>query len=79
MNLGWQDVINLCGGAFLASIGWFAHMLYETVRDLEKSVHIIEVDLPTNYIRRDEYGKTMERIETIVAKIFDKLDTKSDK
>lgn len=77
--LGMQDLINLGGGAFLTAVGWFAHRLYEDVKDLEKVQHKIEVDLPTNYVRRDEYTETMKRIEAIVERIFDKLDAKADK
>jgi len=74
-----QDIINIGGGAFIAAIGWFARQLYESVNRLRDDVHQIEVDLPTNYVRRDEYNDTMKRIESIVEKIFAKLDTKADK
>jgi len=74
-----QDIINIGGGAFIAAIGWFARQLYESVNRLRDDVHQIEVDLPTNYVRRDEYSDTMKRIESIVEKIFAKLDTKADK
>ena len=74
-----QDIINIGGGAFIAAIGWFARQLYESVNRLRDDVHQIEVELPTNYVRRDEYSDTMKRIESIVEKIFAKLDTKADK
>jgi len=79
MMLSVQDIINIGGGAFIAAIGWFARQLYESVNRLRDDVHQIEVDLPTNYVRRDEYSDTMKRIESIVEKIFAKLDTKADK
>jgi aspartate aminotransferase-like enzyme len=79
MMLSVQDIINIGGGAFIAAIGWFARQLYESVNRLRDDVHQIEVELPTNYVRRDEYSDTMKRIESIVEKIFAKLDTKADK
>jgi hypothetical protein len=79
MMLSVQDIINIGGGAFIAAIGWFARQLYESVNRLRDDVHQIEIDLPTNYVRRDEYNDTMKRIESIVEKIFAKLDTKADK
>ena len=79
MRLGVQDLINITAGAVLAAIGWFARQLYESVSELRRDVHQIEVDLPTNYVRRDEYTETMKRIESIVERIFDKLDGKADK
>jgi len=77
--LGVQDLINITAGAILAVIGWFARQLYESVSELRRDVHQIEVDLPTNYVRREEYTETMKRIESIVERIFDKLDGKADK
>ena len=74
-----QGLIDLGGAAFLPTLGWFARQLYESVRELREDVHQIEIDLPTNYIRREEYAETMKRIEAIVERIFDKLDAKADK
>jgi len=79
MILGAQDLINIAAGAVLAAIGWFARQLYESVSELRRDVHQIEIDLPMNYVRREDYSETMKRIESIVERIFDKLDEKADK
>ena len=79
MILNAQDLINIAAGAVLAAIGWFARQLYESVNELRRNVHQIEVDLPMNYVRREDYSETMKRIEAIVERIFDKLDEKADK
>jgi len=79
MILSAQDLINIAAGAVLAAIGWFARQLYESVNELRRNVHQIEVDLPMNYVRREDYSETMKRIEAIVERIFDKLDEKADK
>lgn len=74
-----QAAINLIAGATLAVMGWFARQLWEAVADLRADVHTIEVNLPTNYVRRDEHSEAMKRIEDLLGKIFDKLDNKVDK
>ena len=74
-----QTLINLGLSAVLTVIGWFARELWDAVGKLREDVHQIEVDLPSNYVQKEEYNKTMERIESYVAKIFDKLDNKVDK
>lgn len=74
-----QTLINLAGGATLTALGWFARQLWEAVQELRRDVHQIEVDLPRNYVRKDEFADTMKRIESIVERIFDKLDGKVDK
>lgn len=74
-----QTLINLAGGATLTAFGWFARQLWEAVQELRRDVHQIEVDLPRSYVRKDEFTDTMKRIESIVERIFDKLDGKVDK
>jgi hypothetical protein len=75
----WQIIVNLVGGAVLAATGWFCRVLWEAVAELRKDLHTIEVDLPTNYVRRDEFSAAIDRIEKLCGKIFDKLDNKVDK
>jgi len=75
----WQILIDLVGGAVLAATGWFCRVLWEAVAELRKDLHTIEVDLPTNYVRRDEFSAAIDRIEKLCGKIFDKLDDKADK
>lgn len=74
-----QTLINIGLSAVLTVIGWFARELWDAVGDLKEDVHQIEVELPSHYVQKEEYNKTMERIESYVAKIFDKLDNKVDK
>ena len=74
-----QGIINLIAGTALAVMGWFARQLWDAVADLRVDVHTIEVNLPTNYVRRDEHSESMKRIEDMLGKIFDKLDGKVDK
>lgn len=74
-----QSLINLCLGGFLAALGWFARIIWEAVSDLRKGLHDIEVDLPKNYIRKEEHSASMARIEDMFQRIFDKLDGKADK
>jgi hypothetical protein len=75
----WQIIIDLVGGAILASMGWFGRVLWEAVGELRKDLHAIEVELPTSYVRREEFSAAIDRIEKLCGKIFDKLDDKADK
>ena len=74
-----QTIINLIMGTALAVIGWFARQLWDAVQTLKIDVQKIEVDLPSNYIRKDEFQIRMDKLETMLEKIFDKLDAKADK
>jgi hypothetical protein len=74
-----QILINLGGAALIAAIGWFCKAIWDAVHKLQEDIHQIEVDLPTNYIRRDEFQEGMKEIKEMLSKIFDKLDGKADK
>ena len=74
-----QSTINIAIGATLAVVGWFARQLWEAVQALKVDLHQIEVDLPINYVRKDDMDKRMDHIETMFQRIYDKLDGKADK
>jgi hypothetical protein len=69
----------MSAGAILAALGWFARVLWEAVSALREDLHRLEVDLPSHYIRRDEFQEGMKEIKDMLGKIFDKLDGKQDK
>jgi hypothetical protein len=74
-----QGIINLLAGTALAVMGWFARQLWEAVAELRKDVHSIEVALPSNYVRRDEFADGIKEIKEMLGKIFDRLENKADK
>ena len=74
-----QTLINLAAGVTLAVIGWFARELWGAVKDLQRNLHEIEIDLPKSYVSKLDLDKRMDHIETMFQRIYDKLDGKADK
>ena len=74
-----QTIINLGLGAILATMGWFARVLWEAVEKLQADIHDLEVHLPTHYIRRDEFNEGLRDIKDALNKILDRLENKADK
>lgn len=74
-----QHVLNVSIGAVLAALGWFARQLWDAVAALRADIHMIERELPLNYVRKDDFVDAMRRVEDMLGKIFDKLDGKVDK
>ena len=74
-----QTIYNLFGGAAIAAGGWFARELWGAVKELRKDLHVIETDLPKNYVMKVDLDKRMEHIEQMFQRIYDKLDGKADK
>jgi hypothetical protein len=77
--MDWQLLFNLIGTAVMATIGWFARQLWDSVQDLKEDIKNIEVDLPTNYVRRVDIDAQFNKLEASLQRILDKLDQKADK
>jgi len=74
-----QQIINILIGVVMSGLGWFGKALWDAVGELRKNVHKIEVDLPANYIRKDEFKSEIKEVKDILGKIFDRLESKADK
>jgi hypothetical protein len=69
-----QSLLNIAAGSAIAVGGWFARQLWDTVQKLKEDLHQIEVDLPHNYVRRDEFRDVLKEIRDIQTEIFRKID-----
>lgn len=74
-----QGIINVIIGVILSVLGWFARQLWDAVQTLKDDMKELEVELPTHYLRKDEFESRLDKIETMLERIFDKLDNKVDK
>lgn len=73
-----METQTLINGAIWIAIGiggWFAREVWGAVKELQKDIHQIEIDLPSNYIRRDEFHDGLKEIKEICRQIFDKVDS----
>lgn len=74
-----QDLFNYIAGTLLAILGWVGKTLWDAVQNLKEDIKDIEVDLPTTYVKKTELDNRLSKIETMLDKIFDKLESKVDK
>jgi hypothetical protein len=70
-----QTLINFALGSLLALIGWLARQLWEAVERLKADLHQIEVELPSRYVRREEFSESLKEIKDLCRQIFDKVDS----
>ena len=75
----WQLIINLAGGAVLTAIGWWCREIWDSVKALKEDIKKIEVDLPSNYMKRSDVNARFDKIDGVLERIFDRLDNKVDK
>ena len=74
-----QGIINLAGLVVIGIISFLYKDNAYKLRNLEEKIHRSEVDMPTNYVRKDELSSHLNRIESMLNKIFERLEQKADK
>lgn len=78
-----QSMINIGLSALMGVIGWFARQLWEAVDELRRDLKGIEVAMPTNYVRKDEFSDAVRDLRHDIdigfQRIYDKIDGKADK
>jgi hypothetical protein len=77
--MDWQNLINLAGGAALATIGWFARQLWDAVQKLKADMSRLELSISDNYVKKDDFKDGIKELKEMLGKIFDKLDSKQDR
>ena len=77
--MDWQNLFNLAGMGILAVIGWWCRQIRDSVQTLKNDVKSIEINLPTNYVKKDEIKDRFDRIEVLLDKLYEKLETKADR
>ena len=74
-----QSLFNIVVVAVLGCIGWFARQLWDAIQQLKNNLTKLEVELPTNYMRKVDIEARFDKLEIILEKICDRLDRKADK
>jgi len=75
MNL----IINIVLGVCLSVGGWFVRQMWDAVQNLKTDIQKIEVELPTNYVRKSDLDARLDKIDDMLEKLFDRLNSKADK
>jgi len=74
-----QTIINVIAGAILTVLGWFAREIWGAIKELQRDIREIEINLPTNYVKKEDFSKSLTEIKELCDKIFEKLDKLNDK
>ena len=74
-----QEIINVIGGILSVIVGWLGRELWDAVQKLKNDMKDLEVNLPTNYVRKDDMEARFDKLEAMLNRLFEKLDNKVDK
>ena len=84
--MDWQIIINIGAGTLLAVGGWFARQLWDSIKELKNDVATIRLHVSENYVKKSEIetlktemDKRFDRIELLLDRLYEKLDSKVDK
>lgn len=74
-----QSIINFILIGISSVLGWFAREMWAAVKDLKSDLAKLREEIPKQYISKDDYKDDIRELKEMLTKLFDKLDTKSDK
>lgn len=73
--MDYQVLFNVALTVVSALGGWTLNRIYTALDRLDSDVR----DMPKHYVGKDDYRTDIQRIETMLNKIFDLLNEKADK
>jgi cell division protein FtsB len=84
--MDWQNVINISIGSLFAIGGWFARQLWDSVKELKTDISNLRLHVSETYTKKSEVEvleaqmeKRFDRLEQMIARLYDKIDAKADK
>jgi len=84
--MDWQNFINLGAGSLLAIGGWFCRQLWDSVKELKTDIGELRLHVSETYVKKSEMetleaqmDKRFDRVEQMIVKLYDKIDSKVDK
>lgn len=70
----YKPLIEMGLWVIVATMGWFLREMWGAVKELRSDLHKLEVNLPTNYIRRDEFAEGVRQIREDLQIVFQRLE-----
>ena len=84
--MDWQIIINIVAGGLVGIGGWFARQLWDAVKELKQDISKLELHISEKYVKKsdldffkNDMDKRFDKIELMINKLMDKLDSKADK
>jgi chaperonin cofactor prefoldin len=74
-----QSLFNILSGASLTVIGWFARQLWDATQKLKEDLSDLELNISEKYVKKSEIAARFDKIESILERLFDRLESKQDK
>jgi hypothetical protein len=84
--MDWQQIINGFGAITLSVMGWLARQLWDSVQELKEEIAALRLHISESYVKKSEIemlrtdmDKRFDKLEQMIGRFFDKIETKVDK
>ena len=65
-----KPFIEMALWVIVATMGWFLRELWGAVKELRRDLHQIEVAMPTNYVKCDDFSDEMTKLRQDIRQDF---------
>lgn len=77
--MDFQTLFNAAMGGVMMLSGLVLRAVWDAIKSLRDDLRNLEREIPSVYVRRDEYREDLRDIKDMLRHISDKLDEKQDK
>lgn len=77
--MDWQTAFAAILGLAMAALGWWARIMWDSIRSLQNEMNDFQQHVSETYIRRDDYRDDMVEIKSMLRQIFEMINNKADK
>ncbi len=74
-----QTLFNIMITVLLTIVGWFARTIWDALKEYKDRLHEVELHLPNHYVKQVDINARFDKLETMLERVFVKLDQKQDK
>lgn len=74
-----QSYVNWAFTALGAMGGFILKATWDALVQLRKDMSALQESISTNYVRRDDFKTHAQRVELLLDRIYERLDSKADK
>jgi len=66
-----QTLLNWLFGSVMAILGWLGKTLWDAVQELKNDMKDIEVNLPKDYVSKEDYKSDIKDIKDMLKELYD--------
>lgn len=81
-----QEILNFAIIPVFGAVAWLVRTMFETISNLKKDIESFKLHASETYVKKSEVenirtdmDKRFDRIEQMIARLYDKIDSKADK